>query len=75
MILSEGQRRARGAGKLEIELGSISKLIAPGHRIGMFIMSSSFPKLEPLGVKSRNTVYHDARRSTWLELPVIGGGR
>jgi predicted acyl esterase len=53
-----------------VELGSVSKLIAPGHRIGLFVMSSSFPKLEPLPVKSRNTLYHDAKRSSWLELPI-----
>jgi uncharacterized protein len=70
MILSEGQVRTRGAGSFPVELGSVSKLIAPGHRIGLFVMSSSFPKLEPLPVKSRNTLYHDAKRSSWLELPI-----
>ncbi len=73
MILSEGQLRTRGAGNFNIELSSISKLIGPGHRIGMFVMSSSFPKLEPLPKRSRNTLYHDAKRSSWLELPVIDG--
>ncbi len=71
MILSEGQMRTRGAGEYVIELSSISKLFAPGHRIGMFIMSSSFPKLESLPAKSRNTVYHEATKSSWLELPTV----
>lgn len=71
MILSEGQLRTRGAGEFTIDLASISKLFAPGHRIGLLIMSSSFPKLEPLSVKSRNTICHDSKRASWLELPVI----
>jgi predicted acyl esterase len=71
MILSEGQVRARNAGSFPVELSSVSKLIAPGHRIGMFVMSSSFPKLEPLPAKSRNTLYHDGNRTSWLELPIL----
>jgi len=71
MILSEGQVRARAAGSHTIELSSISKLIGAGHRIALFVMSSSFPRLEPLPQKSRQTVYHETRRTTWLDLPVI----
>jgi putative CocE/NonD family hydrolase len=71
MILSEGQLRTRGGGEFKIELSSISKMFGQGHRIGMYIMSSSFPKLEPLPSKSRNTLYHEAKKPSWLELPVI----
>jgi putative CocE/NonD family hydrolase len=75
MILSEGQLRTRGAGEIAMDLTSISKLLAPGHRIGLFLMSSSFPKLEPLPARSRNTICHDSRRASWLELPVVSAAR
>jgi putative CocE/NonD family hydrolase len=74
-ILSEGQVRTHGAGEVAIPLTAISKLIGPGHRIGLFVMSSSFPKLEPLPAKSRNTIYHDEKRSSWLELPIVPATR
>ncbi|MGA2769823.1 MAG: CocE/NonD family hydrolase [Bryobacteraceae bacterium] len=75
MILSEGQLRTRGAGEFTMDLTSISKFFAPGHRIGLFVMSSSFPELEPMPVKSRNTICHDSKRASWLELPVIPATR
>jgi predicted acyl esterase len=58
-----------------MDLTSISKFFAPGHRIGLFVMSSSFPELEPMPVKSRNTICHDSKRASWLELPVIPATR
>jgi predicted acyl esterase len=39
MILSEGQVRTRGAGSFPVE--SVPSADAPGHRIGLFVMSSS----------------------------------
>jgi predicted acyl esterase len=75
MIVSEGQLRTRRSGRVTIELSNISKLFAPGHRIGLYVTSSSFPKLEPLPVKSRNTVFHEGGKPSWVELPVLGATR
>jgi putative CocE/NonD family hydrolase len=69
--------------KLTIDLGSTSNLFQPGHRIRLDISSSNYPEFEsnpntgePAGawtrrVKARNTVYHDAARSSYVELPII----
>ena len=75
MIVSEGQIRTRGAGSVTIQMDSISKLFGAGHRIGLYIMSSSFPKLEPLPGKSRNTVRHDSKSLSWLDLPALAPTR
>jgi len=74
-IISEGQVRVRAAGEVAIPLTAISKLVAPGHRIGLLVMSSSFPKFEPLPTRSLNTVYHDDKHSSWLELPIVPATR
>ncbi len=54
-----------------IDLGSTSMLIAAGHRLRVSLASSNFPKLEPLRVKSENTVLHDAKHLSYLEIPVL----
>jgi hypothetical protein len=57
--------------KVTIDLGPTSNLFARGHRIRVDISSSNFPRFEPLTRKARNAVYHDARRPSYIELPVI----
>ena len=84
LILAEGQLRStyrEGPDRrvpaepgrpyqLAIDLGPVGNLFARGHRIRLDITGSSFPRLEPLPAKSRNTIYHDRRRQSYLELPV-----
>lgn len=85
LILTDGQIRARFRKSFErpaplkpgkvyevtIDLGPTSNLFAPGHRIRVDISSSNFPRFESLTRKARNVVYHDARRPSYIELPVI----
>ena len=68
-----------------IDLGSTSNLVGAGHRIRVDISSSNFPKFEPNSntgepanawtrqVSARNTVYHDAKRASYIELPLAVG--
>ena len=68
---------------VEIDLGSTSNLFVKGHRIRLDISSSNYPRVEPnpnsgepagrwtRRVKARNTVYHDAQRASYVEVPVI----
>jgi putative CocE/NonD family hydrolase len=65
-----------------IDLGTVSNLFAPGHRIRVEISSSNYPRIEPnpntgedawsatKRVKAKNTVHHDAGRPSHVELPV-----
>jgi len=69
--------------KLTIDVGPVSARFAAGHRIRVDISSSNYPKFEPNSntgeapgrwthrVKARNTVYHEARRASRIELPVM----
>jgi putative CocE/NonD family hydrolase len=68
-----------------IELGATSMLFRAGHRLRLEISSSNFPRfarhpntggdLAAAGVEdlriARQTVFHDAARPSYLELPVI----
>ena len=68
--------------QVSIDLGSTSTLFAAGHRIRVDLSSSNFPKFEPnpntgepVGTwthlkKAHNVVYHDARRLTFIDLPL-----
>ena len=72
--------------EVRIVLPPTSNLFQPGHRIRVDISSSNFPKLdvnpntgEPLGLNRRtqvaeNAVYHDAKRSSHIVLPIIPAG-
>ncbi len=53
-----------------IELGTTSNLFAAGHRIRLDISGSSFPKLEPGSHQAHNTIYHDARHASFIQLSV-----
>jgi putative CocE/NonD family hydrolase len=67
---------------ITVDVGSTSNWFAKGHRIRVEISSSNFPKFdpnpntgEPAGAWTRraraaNTVYHDAKRASHIELPV-----
>ncbi len=69
--------------KVTVDLGSTSNVFQSGHRIRLDISSSNYPEFEsnpntgePAGawthrVKARNTVYHDALRYSYVELPLI----
>jgi len=84
LILADGQIRAKyrksfekpepmrpgAAYEVTIELGPTSNLFAAGHRIRLDISSSNFPRVEPHPQKARNSVHHDARRPSHVELPV-----
>lgn len=68
--------------EVQIDLGSTSNLFAAGHRLRVDVSSSNFPRAEPnpntgehpyrwtRRVKARNTVYHDSRRASYVELPL-----
>ena len=71
--------------ELTIELGSTSVLLRAGHRIRLEVSSSNFPRfarhpnvagdiaaIGESGLRTaRQTVFHDAARRSWLELPVV----
>ncbi|MGH9663092.1 MAG: CocE/NonD family hydrolase, partial [Bryobacteraceae bacterium] len=76
LILLDGQTRVQFGGKnkvrqVTIEMGSISNLFAAGHRIRVDVQSSNFPKLDFVRRESRQTVYHETRRPSYLELPAL----
>ncbi|MCW5980569.1 MAG: CocE/NonD family hydrolase [Bryobacteraceae bacterium] len=85
LIVADGQIRAQfrnsfekprpmKAGKtyeVTIELGPTSNLFAAGHRIRLDVSSSNFPNVEPNPRKARNSIYHDARKPSYVELPVV----
>jgi len=98
-ILAEGVLRARFREGLDhecvvepgrtyeyaIDLKATSNLFRAGHRIGLLLTSSSFPRFDrnagtgrPPGedrdedlLAAEQTVFHDAQRASWLALPVI----
>jgi len=69
--------------KLTIDAGVTGNVFQKGHRIRMEISSSNFPRFdrnpntgEPVADatelrKATQTVYHDARRSSYVLLPVV----
>jgi putative CocE/NonD family hydrolase len=78
-------RVAAGADELrrvEIDLWSTSIAFLPGHRLRVHVTSSSFPRWDRnlnTGDQraarmqvARQTVFHDADRASWIELPAIG---
>ncbi len=85
LIITDGQIRARYRESFEkpepmkpgavyevtVDLGPTSNLFAAGHRIRLDVSSSNFPRIEPHPLKARNSLYHDARRPSYLELPVV----
>ena len=85
LIVADGQIRARFRNSFErpeplepgktyevtVDLGPTSNLFAAGHRIGLDVSSSNYPNIEPNPHKARNSVYHDAQRSSFVELPVV----
>ncbi|MBN1896006.1 CocE/NonD family hydrolase, partial [bacterium] len=72
-------------GMFEIDLWSAAQAFAPGHRIRLDVSSSNSPRFEanpntgePFRRHThtriaRQTVYHDAERSSCLLLPVLNG--
>ena len=74
--------KPRAVYRVTIDLGSTSNLFSTGHRIRLDISSSNYPKFEPnpntgepvnrwsRRAKAQNTVYHDARRPSYVELPL-----
>jgi putative CocE/NonD family hydrolase len=99
-LLAEGILRARWRGGFdappqpvepgavvayEVDLVATSHLFARGHRVGLVLTSSSFPRFDrnpntghPLGVDgpddlvaARQTVFHDPSRPSHLVLPVV----
>lgn len=69
--------------RIEIDLGSVCSRFSAGHRIRLDLSSSNYPKFEPnpntgeppgewtRHLKARNTVYHETRRASYLELPIV----
>jgi putative CocE/NonD family hydrolase len=72
-----------GAVKFTIDLGVTSNLFRKGHKIRLEVSSSNFPRFDrnpntgrPVADESRlatalQTVYHDRRHRSYLNLPVI----
>jgi putative CocE/NonD family hydrolase len=68
-----------------IDLAATSNVFQPGHRIGLFVTSSSFPRFDrnpntgnPIGIDgaeallpARQTIFHDRERPSRLLLPVV----
>jgi hypothetical protein len=85
MIIADGQIRAQFRNSFEkpeplkpgkiyevtIDLGPASNLFAAGHRIRLDVSSSNYPNIESNPRPARNSIYHDARRSSFVELPVV----
>jgi putative CocE/NonD family hydrolase len=85
LIVADGQIRAKFRTSFEkpeplkpgkiyevtVDLGPTSNLFAAGHRIRLDVSSSNFPNIEPNPHKARNSVYHEASRPSYLELPVV----
>jgi putative CocE/NonD family hydrolase len=85
MIIADGQIRAKFRNSFEkpepmrpgkiyevtIDLGATSNLFATGHRIRLDVSSSNYPNIEPNPHPARNSIYHDAGRASYLELPVV----
>lgn len=73
--------------KIRVNLWSIAMILPKGHRIGVHITSSDWPRFdrhsntwEPVkgydeAVNATNTIYHSARYPSRLILPVRGRGR
>ncbi len=69
--------------QIDLDLGSTSNLFAAGHRLRVDVSSSNYPRIEPnpntaepsgrwtRRVKAQNTLYHDERRPSSVELPVV----
>jgi putative CocE/NonD family hydrolase len=73
ILLEEGvrvNRHGREPQQLTVDLGTTSNLFARGHRIRLDVASSSFPKLEPNPHAATNSIFHDAKHPSYLELPV-----
>jgi uncharacterized protein len=83
-----GRRRSLEAGRVyeyRIDLVATSNEFAAGHRIRVYVTSSSFPRFDrnPGIVKApgdvtgedlrpaRQTIFHDAQRPSYLVLPVV----
>jgi uncharacterized protein len=66
-------RSAGGAGRHEIDLAATSQAFRAGHRIRVQVASSNFPRFDPHPsmVRAEQTVFHDAGRPSWIELPVM----
>ena len=70
--------------EIRLELGALGHVFRPGHRLRLSVCCSSFPETfpnpgtgEPVTTNTaaprvaRQTVFHDAARASFLELPVI----
>ncbi len=69
--------------RYRIDAWATCQSFRPGHRIRVEISSSAFPKFDrnpntgdPLGMSARiatadQTIYHDAARPSWIELPIV----
>lgn len=67
-----------------LDMDGVANLFKAGHRLRLSVASSSFPALLPnpgtalpmhletKGVTARNTVYHDAKYPSAIEIPVRG---
>lgn len=66
---------------IAIDLWSTSNVFLAGHRLRVHVTSSSFPRWDRnlnTGDQSKSSmqtarqlIYHDARRPSWIELPVV----
>lgn len=75
---------ARDLRRHEIALWSTSNLFRRGHRLRVHVTSSSFPRWDrnlntgdqrgPAHARARQRVYHDADRSSHIQLPVLDRG-
>ncbi len=59
---------------LTIDMGSTSNLFAPNHRIRLMITSSSFPQLEPNPNGGTESIYHDRKHPSSLDITIVPAG-
>jgi uncharacterized protein len=74
---------SKGSNFIHIDCWNTSQVFKAGHRIGLEITSSAFPKYDrnlntgaPLGVTTEmavaeNRIYHDAEHLSTVVLPII----
>jgi predicted acyl esterase len=56
---------------LHIDLQPTSNVFQAGDRIGLEVASSSYPHYQPHPHAADQTVYHDPRHPSHLQLPII----
>jgi putative CocE/NonD family hydrolase len=75
LILADGiarvSRAAQAPQLVRIDLGSVSNLFMPGHRIGVEIAASNYPRAEPNPNKGTVSLHTGPVFASAIDLPVV----